>query len=173
MSDYQPSGPEPWDATPQPEPPPSPYPAGPGPYSGDPTVIYGAPGGYPPGAYPPPGYGPQGYGPQPYGQQPYGQQPYGPAGFPAPVFLPATTNGMSIAALVCGICGFFCVTPVLAVIFGFVGLNQIQRTTQRGRGMAIAGIVCGLAWIAVIIISVATGHGHFSTGPDPDPNPGP
>lgn len=154
MSDYQSPGQSPWDSVPPQDQPPSPYPADPSPYSNDVTTPYGTPGSYPqPGSYPPPGYGQPGFGPGGYG---------------GPGYPPPSNNGLSIAALVCGICGFLCVTGILGVIFGFVGLNQIKRTGQRGRGMAIAGIVCGLAWLTLIVISAATGHTHFSTGSDPD-----
>jgi hypothetical protein len=59
------------------------------------------------------------------------------------------SNGPAVASLVLGIIGIpaFCtfVLPLLAVIFGVVALVQLQgETTQGGRGMAIAGIVCGL-----------------------------
>jgi hypothetical protein len=74
-----------------------------------------------------------------YGQ---GQDPaYG--GYPQG---PQKTNGFAIASLVLGIVGIW----LLAVIFGFVGKSQIDRSrgTQGGRGMAIAGIVLGFVWLA-------------------------
>jgi 4-amino-4-deoxy-L-arabinose transferase-like glycosyltransferase len=45
---------------------------------------------------------------------------------------------------------------VLAVTFGFIGKSQINRSngTQRGRGLAIAGIVLGLAFIALYLLVV-------------------
>jgi DNA-directed RNA polymerase subunit RPC12/RpoP len=59
-------------------------------------------------------------------------------------------NGFCVASLVLGIIGlptFFIVIPsVLAVIFGVVGMRQIvsaEAANRGGRGMAIAGIVCG------------------------------
>ncbi|HEV2637275.1 MAG TPA: DUF4190 domain-containing protein [Actinocrinis sp.] len=68
---------------------------------------------------------------------------------------PTGTNGLSIAAMVCGICGFIYGIPaILGIIFGFIGLAQTKRTGQNGRGMAIAGIICGLAWIALFIVLV-------------------
>lgn len=61
-----------------------------------------------------------------------------------------SNNGFCVAALVLGIIGlptFFIVFPaLLAVIFGVVGLRQIanvESPNRSGRGMAIAGIVCG------------------------------
>ncbi|EWT02082.1 peptidylprolyl isomerase [Intrasporangium oryzae NRRL B-24470] len=71
------------------------------------------------------------------------------------------TNGLAIAALCCGLAGFFPITAVLALVFGIIALNQLRTRTQKGRGLAIAGIVLGLLatlfWgfvIAGVIIDV-------------------
>jgi hypothetical protein len=58
------------------------------------------------------------------------------------------TNGMAVAALVCGILGIF----VLAMIFGYIGRRQIDESHGHygGRGMATAGIVLG--WIGLVLI---------------------
>jgi hypothetical protein len=65
----------------------------------------------------------------------------------------ASTNGLAVASLVLGCLFCLLITGILAVIFGNVALGQIQRSqgTQRGRGLAIAGIVLG--WIGVAIIA--------------------
>src|SRR5258706_1425510 len=61
-----------------------------------------------------------------------------------------SSNGFCVASLVLGIIGLpaFCtfVTPVLAIIFGIIGFNQVGKTGAEGggKGMAIAGIVCGV-----------------------------
>jgi hypothetical protein len=59
-----------------------------------------------------------------------------------------TSNGFCVASLVLGIIGLptYCViiTPLLGVIFGIIGLNQTSKGGEGGgRGMAIAGIICG------------------------------
>ena len=72
-----------------------------------------------------------------------------------------TSNGFCVASLVLGIIGLpaACVVlpSVLAIIFGVIGLNQVAKGGEAsgGRGMAIAGIVCGgiggligVMWIA-------------------------
>ena len=72
---------------------------------------------------------------------------------PAPDHAPGT-NGLAIAALCCGILGFFVLSGILAVIFGIVALNQVRARPQRGRGLAIAGIAGGSLWLvgwAVVI----------------------
>lgn len=129
-------------------PPADPYagaPAG-NPYAA-PADPYGTSAGQPsygyPGAQPQPGYGYPGPAmPPPYPGQPgwYGQE--------------RRNNGISIAALVTGIipCTFF-----LGVIFGLVGLKQVKQRAERGRGMAISGIVLGGAWTALLAVLITLG----------------
>ena len=68
---------------------------------------------------PPPGY--QGYP----SQSPYPQQ--------------RKTNGMAIAGFVLS---FFC--GILGLIFSAVGLSQIGKTGEGGKGLAIAGLVISI-----------------------------
>jgi DNA-directed RNA polymerase subunit RPC12/RpoP len=61
-----------------------------------------------------------------------------------------TSNGFCVASLVLGIIGIpaFCtvIAPVLAIVFGIIGYNQVTKSGAEGggKGMAIAGIVCGV-----------------------------
>lgn len=76
---------------------------------------------------------------------------------PDPTPTPAT-NGLAIAALCCGLVGLFPLAAIAAIVLGIVALIQLQRRIQRGRGMAIAGIVLGGLWLVgwvVFIIAVA------------------
>ena len=72
-----------------------------------------------------------------------------------------TSNGFCVASLVLGIIGIpACVTfivPVLAVIFGVIGLTQISRNKGEGggKGMAIAGVVCGGIGLVLFMVWVA------------------
>lgn len=60
-----------------------------------------------------------------------------------------TSNGFCVASLVLGIISIpaFCtvITPILAIVFGIIGLVQLSQSGVEGggRGMAIAGIICG------------------------------
>ena len=60
------------------------------------------------------------------------------------------SNGFCVASLVLGIIGIpaFCtvITPLLAIIFGIIGYNQASKADVQagGKGMAIAGIICGI-----------------------------
>jgi hypothetical protein len=104
---------------------------------------------YPPPPPPPPGG--YGYPPPPGG---YGYQPPA-SGYPQQS---AGTNGMAIASLVCSLLGWLCVIgPILGLVFGFIALNQIKRTGQGGRGLALAGIIIGVLVIVAGIVLVFLG----------------
>ena len=143
-----------------------------------PNPQFGAP---PPG-YPNPNaqYGSTPYGSAPYGNSPYGNAqhggygPYnnGPYGYPLGYYgQPPGTNGMAIASLVLGICGFLCVTPFVGLSLGLAALSRIKRTGQPGKGMAIAGIILSSAWIALMILAIVTGNFHFDIGNGSNPGP--
>jgi hypothetical protein len=125
-----------------------------------------APGAVPapaPGAPPPaPGYppAPPAYPPAPpaYPAQPgYPAQP----AYPYGTYYPQAprTDGMSIAALVCGIagipllvfCGIGIVPGILGVVFGLLTIGRVNRSggTLTGKGMALAGAICG--GVAVVL----------------------
>lgn len=128
----------------------------------------------PPGYGPPPGYDQSaGYGPPPYpqGQQQFGGPPggYGPPPYPggyypAPDYggygLPSGvqpgTNKLAIASLICSFTGVFCccLGSIVAIVLGAVAVNQIKRTHQDGYGLAVAGIVIGIATLVVTTIVV-------------------
>lgn len=88
----------------------------------------------------------------PYGGhiQSQGYNAYTPYGAPA-----KKTNGLAIASLVCSCVGFVLFVPaLLGIIFGFVARSQIRQSggTQGGDGLAIAGIIVGFAWIALLVM---------------------
>ena len=70
------------------------------------------------------------------------------------------TNGLALASMILGILGitvglcllFFPVMPILAVIFGHIGMAQIARTGAPGRGYAIAGLATGYVGIALALL---------------------
>ncbi len=126
---------------PPPVPPPPGYEQAPG---------YGAPP-YQPG---PPQFGgpPSGYGPPPYPgshyQTPDYQGGYGPQGAMQP-----GTNGLAIASLISAFTGVFCcIGSIVAIVLGAIALDQIKRTRQDGYGLAVAGIVIGIATLVVGLI---------------------
>mgnify|MGYP001492693923 CR=1 FL=1 len=59
--------------------------------------------------------------------------------------------GFGIAALVCGIIGFFVLPFILgplAIIFGALGLKN------RGRGMAITGMILGMLQVLMVVVLI-------------------
>jgi hypothetical protein len=80
---------------------------------------------------------------------------------PAPAPVPSQTapaekwNVLSIVGFVLALLQF----NVVAVVLGFIGLSQVKKTGERGRGLAIAAIIIGFAsivlWVIIIIVSVA------------------
>ena len=56
-------------------------------------------------------------------------------------------NGFAVASLVLGIIGIpagcTVIVPLLAIVFGAIGVSQTKDGGSGGRGVAIAGIVCG------------------------------
>jgi hypothetical protein len=91
---------------------------------------------------PPPPYGTPTTSPSPYGGP--GIQPgYGP---PVP-----GTNVFAVLALVCGVLAF-CGLGLLSIVFGILALVQCRKTGQKGRGMAITGMILTGAWVAIGVI---------------------
>jgi hypothetical protein len=83
------------------------------------------------------------------------------AGFYPPVNIVPPTNGLAIAALVCGIAEMFTLglAAIPAVILGHLAHGQIKRTGERGEGMAVAGLVFGYLGIGIwtlVIIALAS-----------------
>lgn len=63
-------------------------------------------------------------------------------------------NGLAIASLVLGIVPLLGIGSVVAVVFGHVALGQIKRSNgfETGRGMALAGLILGYAWIVLNVL---------------------
>lgn len=69
---------------------------------------------------------------------------------------PEKTDGMSIAAMCCGICGLLIFGfGVLGITFGAIGLRNTSENGTRGRGMAITGLVTGTVKLIIVIASLA------------------
>ena len=137
---------------------------------------YETPSGYPPPGYSPPGYPPPGYAPQPGYQPPappqggyppqyggayppsapppppqFGGQPYpGGYNYSGPQ---AGTNTLAISSLVASVVGLLCgIGSIVGIVLGVLALNQIKKTRQAGYGLAMAGIVVGVATLIISLI---------------------
>ena len=80
-----------------------------------------------------------------------------------PVFAdrsPERNNPMAVTGFICSLLGLTCCGPfllLLGVIFSIVGLSEIKREPGRftGRSLAIAGIIIGLAGLALFALILA------------------
>jgi hypothetical protein len=69
---------------------------------------------------------------------------------------PAHTSGWAIASFVLGLLSMV----LLSVIFGIIALKRIRRLGQKGRGLAIAGLVLSATWVVVLIaVAIAASLG--------------
>ncbi|MDQ0864860.1 DUF4190 domain-containing protein [Arthrobacter globiformis] len=75
------------------------------------------------------------------------QHGFAPQGYAAP---PARTNQLAIASFVLAF-----VVTLLSIIFGHVALNQIKRTGEGGRGLALAGL--WISYLSVVAALTAVG----------------
>jgi hypothetical protein len=75
------------------------------------------------------------------------------------------TNGLALAALILGIAAypvscipylnFICwIAAVLAVVFGILARKQIAMGNGTGHGMAAAGMILGIVYLALFLIAV-------------------
>ncbi|MDF2991397.1 MAG: hypothetical protein K0S37_1911 [Microbacterium sp.] len=99
--------------------------------------------------YPAPSYGTSTSGTQGYAG--YGTQGYG--GYAAS----ARTNVLAIVSLVASVSGFIIlpfIGPLVGVITGHIGLGQIKRSGEKGRGLALAGVIVGWVSLAFILLFV-------------------
>ncbi|MBA7609423.1 hypothetical protein ES703_16614 [subsurface metagenome] len=72
------------------------------------------------------------------------------------------TRALAIASMVCGIFSVFLapllgfILGIIAIVFGAVAIRQIRKDPNLGgRGMAIAGLVCGIVGVAGWVIFIA------------------
>jgi hypothetical protein len=87
--------------------------------------------------------------------------------------MPQRTSGKAIAALVLGIVSMCVpyvgiVTGVIAIVFGVLGMKEVDRDPQtvKGKGMAITGLVLGaVALVLYIIVIIFFGALIASFGP--------
>ncbi|MGN6695922.1 MAG: DUF4190 domain-containing protein [Aquihabitans sp.] len=73
-----------------------------------------------------------------------------------PVYAQGPTNGLAIAGFVLSLVPLCGIGSVLAVVFSSIALRQIKESNgwQRGRGLAIAGLVLGITGLVFIALYV-------------------
>jgi Domain of unknown function (DUF4190)/Domain of unknown function (DUF1707) len=69
---------------------------------------------------------------------------------------PQRTNGLAIAALVCGIGQLVAFWPatILAIVLGHKARREIRRTGEQGDGLARAGIILGYVGLGLTLLAV-------------------
>lgn len=78
-------------------------------------------------------------------------------------------SGSAITAGVLGVItpfgGFmFPPIPILALVFGVMGMKEIKAGYREGRGMALTGVLFGSFAVAAYLICGALSAGFFLTG---------
>ncbi|RFA08831.1 hypothetical protein B7R54_06025 [Subtercola boreus] len=81
--------------------------------------------------------------------QPSAQQQYDPYAVPPPQAYGQRTNTLAIIALVLGL-----TIPIGGIVTGHIALAQIRRTGEAGRGLALAGLIIGYAYTALVILAI-------------------
>lgn len=121
--------------------------------------------------------------PTPPYQPPYPPTAYLPAQYPPPqvVVVQAPpqrpTAGMATASMVLGIVGLtvclcftFGIPSILAIIFGHLALNDINKTGKGGHGQALAGLITGYIGVApAVVLTIMTLFGGLISAVTPTP----
>ncbi len=72
----------------------------------------------------------------------------------------AKYNSTVITGFVISIISIFIISIILGpvgAILSAIGLKQVSETNEKGKGLAIAGIIIGIAVIVIMVIGYATG----------------
>ena len=72
----------------------------------------------------------------------------------------AKYNSTVITGFVISIISIFIISIILGpvgAILSAIGLKQVSETNEKGKGLAIAGIIIGIAVIIIMVIGYATG----------------
>jgi hypothetical protein len=72
-----------------------------------------------------------------------------------PILAPEKVNALAWLSLALSVIGLFGIASLAGVIVGIVSLRQIRRRGQRGRGLAIAGVVIGTVLPVAAVVVVA------------------
>ena len=75
-------------------------------------------------------------------------------------------RALAIASLVLGLFWVFWIGSVLGLVFGLIALGQIKRNNQKGRPLAITGIVLGGIGVVILLLAIlaaAVGGGSPAT----------
>ena len=110
------------------------------------------------------------YGPNPYASQ-YGSPPW------PPVWQQQQrpTNGLAIGALIASLCGLITLGAggIVGIVLSSIALRQIPARGDKGKGLAIAGLVIGIVMSIIFVlliiglalgVTTSSGNGHGGGG---------
>lgn len=104
------------------------------------------------------------------------QQSQQPMNYGAPPVMQSSMNTLAIVSAVCGgfglfscLCGILTLPSIAGIVTGFIAYKKVQETGEKGKELAIAGMITGglgiLLWIGwiifVVILKVGGSGGHF------------
>lgn len=73
----------------------------------------------------------------------------------APAQQTAKLNTMALVGFILSVSAFFFgITAIPGVVLGHIGLSQIKKTGEQGRGLGIAALAVGYAMIGLTIIGI-------------------
>lgn len=75
------------------------------------------------------------------------------AAAPEAISPPPASGNVNTWAIVGFICSLF--LPLLGLIFSIIALDQIERTGERGHGLALAGLISSIATLLTAIAILA------------------
>ena len=87
-----------------------------------------------------------------------------------PYSAPPPAAGTNVLAIIALVASFF--VPIAGIICGHIALAQIKRTGEQGRGLALAGLIIGYVFTAlillyflfiIVVIVIAAGSGAAAT----------
>jgi uncharacterized protein DUF4190/putative regulator of septum formation len=96
---------------------------------------------------------PEGFGPVAGGGQVAGGPPGYSWGYVRPP-APGRQNSFAVASFVISFFGFTVAGIVVSVVFGILALLRIRERPQRGRGLAIAGLVISCVWFSFFVLVI-------------------
>ena len=71
------------------------------------------------------------------------------------------TNGLAIGGFICSLVGMLCcfipMIGIVGLILSIVGINKIKTSGEKGKGLAIAGIILGAIAVALYVILLLIG----------------
>jgi hypothetical protein len=86
-----------------------------------------------------------------------------------PMMGPEPSSGLAVASLVLGIlaipgaCCCYSSVPfgIASIVTGFIAMNRAKLSPEAhgGRGMALAGVICGIIGLAFTVVVVLMGAG--------------